>query len=551
MYSFNYFNLDIKQLEVLINILTFLVVSFLGVFVFLGNTKSWTNRLFILLALTLDAYVVANYVSLHPPSFQSQLFWIRAVMFVCALMSPTLFLLVHTFPGTKIYLKRPYLLIIILLGAISAVLSLMPYVFTSVTYPNNSPVPVPGPGMPIFFLDFVGLILASFVLLLIRYRRSADRERLQQRPLLFGIIFSFSLIILATLMSVVVLKNSNLVFLGPIFPVLLIGSIAYAIVKYELFDIKVIATNLLVFIIWIILGSKLFVSGSILEFVIDFLILTLMVVFGIFLIKSVKKEVEQREKLEVLTKQLEEANDKLQELDHIKSEFLSFASHQIKAPLAAIKGFATLIYDGTYGQVPDKVSETAHKIKDSVDRMVQLVTDFLNVRKIEEGKVEYKFEKADVVKIIKEMADEFKLLAQNKKLEFSYESTAEEAWMNVDIQRMRQVFQNLIENAIKYTDPRSAEGFGEASAGFVRVKVEVKDADLVFSVSDSGHGISKELLPHLFEEFRRDGKEKQIEGTGLGLFIAKSIVESHHGKIWTESEGSGHGSTFFVELPLV
>jgi signal transduction histidine kinase len=189
--------------------------------------------------------------------------------------------------------------------------------------------------------------------------------------------------------------------------------------------------------------------------------------------------------------------------------------------------------------VPDKISETAHKIKDSVDRMVQLVTDFLSVRKIEEGKMEYKFERIDAVNLVKDITEELKLLAQNKKLEFNFESSVSEVWIMADTQRIRQVFQNLMENSIKYTD-----------SGFVRVRAKIEDNHFIFSVSDSGHGISKELLSHLFEEFRRDGKEKQIEGTGLGLFIAHSIVEIHKGEIWAESEGRGKGSVFYVKLSL-
>ena len=102
-----------------------------------------------------------------------------------------------------------------------------------------------------------------------------------------------------------------------------------------------------------------------------------------------------------------------------------------------------------------------------------------------------------------------------------------------------KVFQNLIENSIKYTD-----------SGFVKVKTESYAGEFNFSVTDSGHGISKELLPHLFEEFRRDDKEKKIEGTGLGLFIAHEITSAHKGEIWAESDGPGKGSKFIVKIPL-
>ncbi len=512
----------------------------LATFVYKNNKKSATNKVYVGLSVVMSIWLVFNFLSLQPTLANQGLILIRLSLFFAALLNAFFLVLSKTVPGPKLGLKTPWLILLIAITAFVMLSTLTPYVFKGVRDISGSITPIPGPGMAIFGIFSVGLNLLAIIVLLVRHRESKGEEKQQIRTVMLGLLLMFGLIIITIFLPVVFWEVSLFVPLLPLYALTFLGITAYAIVKYHLFDIKVIATEALVFSIWIIFGAKILSDDSFQDKMLDGLILFATIIFGILLTKSVKREIEQREKLEILTKQLEEANDKLQELDHIKSEFLSFASHQIKAPLAAIKGFATLIYDGTYGQVPDKVSETAHKIKDSVDRMVQLVTDFLNVRKIEEGKVEYKFEKADIAKIIKEVADEFRLLAQNKKLEFSHEPTTKEAWTNVDVQRIRQVFQNLIENSIKYTDN-----------GFVKVKAELKEANLVFSVSDSGHGISKELLPHLFEEFRRDGKEKQIEGTGLGLFIAKSIVESHHGKIWAESEGSGHGSTFFVELPLV
>lgn len=530
------------SLNVLLLISAVAVNIILGLVVYKNNPRSATNLSYSLLSAVISVWLIANFTSLHPYSLNLNLslFWIRLSIFFAMPLSSMFYVFAKTFPQDKLPISKKSILAIALINIFVMTLNVSPYAFTGIEIVNGSPKPISGPGLLPFAIFSTGFIIFAIYELIKKLRKSQNEEARVVGAVLFGILLMTSLIIGTIFIPVTVYQNSFFAPFIPLYTLIFLGITAYAIVRYHLFNVKVIATEALTLSIWIILLAKVFAADTLGQKITDFVVLLVVFIFGILLMKTVRKEVEQREKLEILTKQLSEANEKLKELDHIKSEFLSFASHQIKAPLAAIKGFATLIYDGTYGQVPDKVSETAHKIKDSVDRMVQLVTDFLNVRKIEEGKVEYKFEKADVVKIIKETADEFKLLAQNKKLEFSYESTAEEAWMNVDIQRIRQVFQNLIENSIKYTD-----------TGFVRVKVETKDAGLVFSVSDSGHGISKELLPHLFEEFRRDGKEKQIEGTGLGLFIAKSIVESHHGKIWAESEGSGHGSTFFVELPLV
>ena len=514
-------------------------IFFMGILVYFHDRLSATNRLFFLMSLATVFWSLSNYFSINADS-GSLLFWIRMVLFFAAPHATLFLLFIYNFPNQNLVIKRHFLWPMVVVIGLTMTATVSPFVFSDINIIQGQAIPVVGPLMPLFALVVLGSLVFGLILIINKYREAKDIERTQWKYMLIGVSSSYILLIITNFLFVVIFGSNYFTKFGPLFILPAVFGMGYAILRHKLLNVKAIASEILTFAILSISLFEVLTANGFWQLLTRIGSFSLFFVFGIFLIRSVLSEVEQREKLEILTKQLSEANDKLKELDHLKSEFLSFASHQIKAPLAAIKGFATLIYDGTYGQVPDKVSETAHKIKDSVDRMVQLVTDFLNLRKIEEGKVEYKFEKADVIKIIKETAEELKLLAQNKKLEFSYESTAEEALINIDVQRIRQVFQNLIENSVKYTDN-----------GFVKVKVEVRDVDLVFSVSDSGHGISKELLPHLFEEFRRDGKEKQIEGTGLGLFIAKSIVESHHGKIWAESEGSGHGSIFFVELPLV
>jgi signal transduction histidine kinase len=266
-------------------------------------------------------------------------------------------------------------------------------------------------------------------------------------------------------------------------------------------------------------------------------------IFGILLIRSVRKEVEQRERLEVLTKELAAANERLKELDKLKSEFLSFASHQVKSPMAAVKGYATLIYDGTFGLVPDKVKEVTHKIKASADRMIALVDNLLDLRKIEEGKMEYDFVEVEVAKFVSEIVEELSPLASDKKLELSFEGEPSGIKIKADAQKLRQVIQNLIDNAAKYTQ-----------AGWVRVSVnpDQDKKNVLITVADSGLGISKELLPNLFQQFRRDTQHaKAIKGTGLGLYIAKEIVTAHSGEIWAESEGEGKGSRFFVKVPIL
>lgn len=162
----------------------------------------------------------------------------------------------------------------------------------------------------------------------------------------------------------------------------------------------------------------------------------------------------------------------------------------------------------------------------------------MDLRKIEEGKMEYKFEEANIGNMVADLVGEFRMLAENKKLRMEFTKPEKILMANIDIQKVRQSVQNLVENAIKYTD-----------TGWIKVSIEESaNNSILITVANSGHPIPKDLLPHLFNEYQRDSATaSKIEGTGLGLFIAKQIITANHGEIWAESEEEG--SKFFIKLP--
>lgn len=247
------------------------------------------------------------------------------------------------------------------------------------------------------------------------------------------------------------------------------------------------------------------------------------------------------EKLKKPNQELKTAKDKLERLNHFKNHVLSLVSHDIKAPLAAIKGYATILRQGLYGEVNDKVKETLAKIEFAADDLVKMVNNVLDLRKIEEGRVEYQFAKLDFIQAVKGVFESLQPLADAKKLEMSFAVPAKEISVSGDREYLKHVIQNLLENAIKYTPQ-----------GFIRIGLKEDDGKVILSIEDSGIGIKPGTKPLIFEEFVRDERVKQdIKGAGLGLHIAKSIVEAHGGKIWAESDGEGRGSTFYVELKKV
>ncbi len=333
-------------------------------------------------------------------------------------------------------------------------------------------------------------------------------------------------------------------WVGQVSTILMAVSAAFAIVKHRLFDVRVIATELLVFTLWIILLVRTMIVNDITDIIINGVTLVITFFIGIFLIRSVTREVSQRERIELLATDLEKANVRLTELDRQKSEFVSFATHQLRAPLTAMKGYASLVLEGDMGVITKETKEAVGRIFESTNTLTNIVDDYLNVTRIELGTMKYAFETIDLKTLIEDVIAELKPnidKSTNVKFLFGAENSGTDYRITADRDKLKQVIANLIDNSLKYT-PKGSVG---VSLSFNRAKHK-----FVFMIKDTGIGIAPETLPHLFAKFSRAGNANKtnIKGTGLGLFVAKEMVTAHHGTIRAESMGEGKGSTFIVEL---
>jgi two-component system phosphate regulon sensor histidine kinase PhoR len=230
------------------------------------------------------------------------------------------------------------------------------------------------------------------------------------------------------------------------------------------------------------------------------------------------------------------------EIENVKSEFVSIASHQLRTPATGVKWFAELLLEGKVGDLNEKQREYLQEVYDSNERMLKLINDLLNVSRIESGKkFTIEIKQSDVVPLVKEEIHAIQPLAGNKNISIVFsEGFPEQLVIDVDPEKFRQVVKNLVDNAVKYS-PQD----GKVTVGF-----NDKDNDVQFYVSDQGVGIPDEQKKRIFQKFfRADNVLKaETDGTGLGLYIVKAIVEGHQGKIWFESE-EGKGTTFFFEVP--
>ncbi len=229
------------------------------------------------------------------------------------------------------------------------------------------------------------------------------------------------------------------------------------------------------------------------------------------------------------------------EVERMKSEFVSIASHQLHTPLTGIKWFVELLLKGDAGRLNAKQTESLEQVLEIDERLIQLVQDLLNVSHIETGR-NFVVEKADydLVPMFRSLKAEFVALAKKHKVTLKFD-LPKTLVLKVDADKIRQVFLNLLSNAVKYSREK-----GTVEVSFV----EGKKGFVTLVVKDQGLGIPKHQQARLFEKFFRaeNVQSSETEGTGLGLYIAKGLVEAHGGKIWFESK-EDLGTKFFVALP--
>jgi len=230
-------------------------------------------------------------------------------------------------------------------------------------------------------------------------------------------------------------------------------------------------------------------------------------------------------------------------VERMKTEFVTIAAHQLRTPLSAVKWILRMFLDGDMGEITETQSQFLQKTYESNERMIALVNDLLNVAKIEEGRFLQKMQEYDMADIIIEAVGVLKEMAEKKGLVFNYSLPSKKMpKVLLDKEKVVLALQNMIENAVSYTK----SGRVDVLTDYFPLKNE-----FVVQVKDTGIGIPKNQKDRIFSRFFRGlvATETETDGTGLGLFIAKNIIEAHGGRIWFDSE-EGKGSTFYFSLPI-
>ncbi len=242
-----------------------------------------------------------------------------------------------------------------------------------------------------------------------------------------------------------------------------------------------------------------------------------------------------------LHEDLHKANIQLQELDRLKDEFVSLASHELRTPMTAIKGSLSTILEGYVGEVSPQAKEFLNAAYSENDRLIRLINNLLNISRIEAGRFTFTVTKVDLDKLITEVVRNLQPAATERHIYLKYEKVGSLFTVFADEDKVKEVVINLVGNATKFTHK-----------GGITVKTVVKDNMIITSVTDTGSGIAKEDQELLFKKFSQVGRDyaRPMGGTGLGLYISKQIVEGLKGRIWLESTLE-KGTTFYFSLPIV
>lgn len=242
--------------------------------------------------------------------------------------------------------------------------------------------------------------------------------------------------------------------------------------------------------------------------------------------------------------ELTRANEQLRKLDEIKSGFISVVAHQLRTPLSGIKWTLNLLLNGDIGALQTEQKTFLMKAYESNDRMISLVNDMLGADRIDSGKTRYLFQPLQLVDVIDNVLFELLPQANAKGITIRFaQKPPSLPKVHGDHEKLRAVFQNILENAVKYSRPQGTIVVG--------LTVESNGEEVRVSIQDDGIGIPKEQQKDIFERFfrARNAIKAETDGSGLGLFIVKSIIERHGGRIWFES-AEGKGVTFYFTVPV-
>lgn len=393
------------------------------------------------------------------------------------------------------------------------------------------------------FAEWV-FIMMMFVSMFIAWKPSAWSKRIRLIVMLLAILLFFATFSVTEYLAVqsgIYEIHLYSLFVLPLFLII----VTFSITNLGIFNIRYLGTQLLVYVLILMVGSQFLFLQDSTDLTLNVITLVISIFLGLVLLQNSKNELKQKELAQRLATELAGANMRLEKLDKMKSEFVSIASHQLRSPLTSIRGYVSMVLEGSYGEVNEKAKGVLQHVADSARHMALSVEDYLNVSRIEAGNMKYDIADHDLRDIVEDIVADMQPVASERGIPLVFKSSFEgTASVKLDVGKSRQIIQNLIDNAFKYTQGKEAIE--------VSIRKDEKAKRVFVDVKDHGIGLSKESIESLFEKFERakNASTVNVTGTGLGLYIARTMARAMEGDITVASEGEGKGSVFTISFPL-
>ena len=507
----------------------------MAVWVCRANPRRRENQGFSLMVLSIVSWVSCY----HAAQFGDSTFWFRLAAFAVFMFFVTYyFFIVVWFLGKR---RQPYRLfgvVILLYGAVWGALTLGTNIVIRGSAISGSTIrPVFGDeGKRAFYGFAIVLTLLINWILVREYFGFPEERRAKLQYFFMGLLLFAGCNIVFNVVLPLVFDDYAHYAVGNYSMGVLLGFTAYAIVKRELFGVRAVLATIFVATVGGLQAIDLLMfTGNPTIQAYKGAVLVLILCFGYILVRSVQRELHQRERLQEIAEELRRS-------DEAKTEFISIVSHQLRTPLNAFKGYLSLFLEGIYGKLDAEKRPPMERLYRSSERLIHLVNDLLGISRIQTGKMALDVGEVDLCEIVKSVVDEFGVIAEAKGI--GLQASCPPGGVPLlagDKQKLRDCVLNLVDNAIRYTEK-----------GSVEVTLRREANDLVVRVQDTGPGLDPDDAKTLFESFHRGqvGRKNWAEGSGLGLYIAKEFITLHGGAIWVESEGKGKGSSFFLRVPL-
>lgn len=515
----------------------------IGIFIVAVDANNVTYRRFFYAMAALGIFtIIAGFFNAFAVG---NILWYNLLLISSLFIPPCIFILFATFPSAKEVLSRDvrrfawFPVTILLLAVI-----FFPRQFGSeVAEVAGLPIQIPGSFYPIILAYYVVYFALGFWFLLRTFRKSFDRFRAEIGAGITGVIIATIGMFITNVVApwFGFSQLSNFYWLGPLFVVIGVASMAYMIFEGRNVHIRLLPVIMMAFTLIVALLGQMVIAPTPSFSVFSGIILAGTLLLIVFLIRDVLVEEADRKRLERLLAQINKANQALRSADETKTEFLSIASHHLRTPLTLIKWTLTEFLEGTYGALTDEQRRLFHDLVKRNEQLVRFVHSLLDVTRIEAGRIELHLDRITMASFLEEIVLKLSPLANDYHVLISKDIPKNLPELVGDPEALSRVLENVIENAVVYNKRN----------GTVSLRAKYSDGNIVIIVTDTGIGISKEEMTRVGEKFFRSraAKKQVAEGTGLGVFTAREILKMHQGSIRYESE-EGNGTTVTIRLPL-